>query len=217
MRSLALPTGFQILILASLAVVTCVCAEGSEVAWSAEARPDFERNGHWAFRPLRRPEPPLVRNQAWVRNPIDNFVLARLESEGIEPAPEADKVTLLRRRSLDLAGLPPSPEQSSEFLADDSSRAYEKLLDRLLESEHYGEKWARHWLDPARYADSDGYEKDNPRPHAWRYRHWVISALNRDLPFDQFTIEQLAGDLLSGATTEPEGRNWISSEHPQEH
>ena len=202
MRSRALPTRFQILILASLAVVASVCAEGSAVAWSAEARPDFERDGHWAFRPLRRPEPPLVRNQAWVRNPIDNFVLARLESEGIEPAPEADKVTLLRRASLDLAGLPPSPEQSSEFLADDSSRAYEKLLDRLLESEHYGEKWARHWLDQARYADSDGYEKDNPRPHAWRYRHWVISALNRDLPFDRFTIEQLAGDLLPGATTE---------------
>ena len=157
---------------------------------------------HWAFQALRKPEQPLVRYQSWVRNPIDSFVLARLESEGFEPSPEAAKLALLRRASLDLTGLPPSPEESSEFLVDEGGRAYDKLLDRLLGSEHYGEKWGRHWLDQARYADSDGYEKDNPRPHAWRYRHWVINALNRDLPFDQFTIEQLAGDLLPGATTE---------------
>ena len=161
-----------------------------------------QATGHWAFQALRRPEQPLVRYQAWVRNPIDTFVLARLESEGIEPSPEADKVTLLRRACLDLTGLPLSPTQSSEFLADEGSRAYERLLDRLLGSEHHGEKWARHWLDQARYADSDGYEKDNPRPHAWCYRHWVINALNRDLPFDQFTVEQLAGDLLPGSTVE---------------
>ncbi len=130
-----------------------------------------QATGHWAFQALRRPEQPSVRYQGWVRNTIDTFVLARLESEGIELSPEADRVTLYRRASLDLTGLPPSPEESSEFLADKGSRAYEKLLDRLLASEHYGEKWARHWLDQARYADSDGYEKDNPRPHAWRYRH----------------------------------------------
>ena len=188
---------FLALLLALLGVVASVAAESSKVASSAKIGA-----GHWAFQALRRPEPPLVRYQGWVRNPIDIFVLSRLEAEGIEPSPEADKVTLLRRASLDLTGLPPSPEESSEFLADKGSRAYEKLLDRLLESEHYGEKWARHWLDQARYADSDGYEKGNPRPHAWRYRHWVINALNRDLPFDQFTIEQLAGDLLPGATTE---------------
>ena len=188
---------FLALLLALLGVVASVAAESSKVASTAKIRV-----GHWAFQALRRPEQPLARRQAWVRNPIDSFVGARLESEGIEPSPEADKVTLLRRASLDLTGLPPSPEESSEFLADKGSRAYEKLLDRLLESEHYGEKWARHWLDQARYADSDGYEKDNPRPHAWRYRHWVINALNRDLPFDQFTIEQLAGDLLPGATVE---------------
>ena len=199
MRYLTLYTRSQILILALLTVGTCVRAQGSEVASSVAP---IQEKGHWAFELLRRPQPPVVRNQAWVRNPIDNFVLARLESEGIEPSPETDKVTLLRRVSLDLAGLPPSPEESSRFLADDSSRSYEQLVEQLLESEHYGEKWARHWLDQARYADSDGYEKDNPRPHAWRYRHWVINALNRDLPFDQFTIEQLAGDLLPSATTE---------------
>ena len=137
-----------------------------------------------------------MRDRAWGRNAVDNFILARLEREGIAPSPEAPKLTLLRRVSLDLTGLPPTPEQVREFLSDNRPDAYERLVDRLLDSPHYGEKWARYWLDLARYADSDGYEKDRSRPWAWRYRHWVIDALNRDLPFDEFTIEQLAGDLL---------------------
>ncbi len=157
---------------------------------------------HWAFQPVKRPEAPAVGNRNWVRNPIDNFILARLEAEGIEPSPEAGRVTLIRRLSFDLIGLPPTPKEVAEFLADNRPDAYERLVDRLLDSPHYGEKWARHWLDLARYADSDGYEKDLVRPHAWRYRHWVIEALNRDLPFDQFTIEQIAGDLLPQATIE---------------
>src|SRR5262249_36776763 len=151
---------------------------------------------HWSFQPIKRPEVPATRNRNWMRNPIDNFVLARLEAEGIEPSPEAGRETLVRRLHLDLIGLPPTPKQIAEFLADNRLDAYERLVDRLLDSPHYGEKWARQWLDLARYADSDGYEKDWVRPHAWRYRHWVIEALNRDLPFDQFTIEQIAGDLL---------------------
>ena len=130
------------------------------------------------------------------RNPVDNFVLANLESEGIAPSPEAPKLTLIRRVSLDLTGLPPTPEEVREFLGDNRPDAYERLVDRLLDSPHYGEKWARYWLDLARYADSDGYEKDRTRPWAWRYRQWVIEALNRDMPFDEFTIEQIAGDLL---------------------
>ena len=174
---------------------------GSETA-AADDPSTTLKSGHWAFQPLRRPALPAVRNPGSIRNPIDTFVLARLEAEGIEPSPQADRATLLRRVSLDLTGLPPSPKEMAEFLADDRADAYERLVDRLLESDHYGEKWARHWLDQARYADSDGYEKDNPRPHAWRYRHWVINALNRDMPFDQFTIEQLAGDLLPNATVE---------------
>jgi len=157
---------------------------------------------HWAFIPARRPTPPAVRDPAWVRNDIDRFVLARLEKEGLAPAPEADRITLLRRVYLDLLGLPPSPQEVDQFLQDRQPDAYERLVDRLLASPHYGERWARHWLDLARYADSDGYEKDLGRPWAWRYRTWVIDALNRDLPFDQFTIEQLAGDLLPQATTE---------------
>ena len=152
--------------------------------------------GHWSFQPIERPAVPAVRDRSWVRNPIDAFVLARLEREGIAPAPEAEPEALLRRAFLDLTGLPPD-------LPDMRAAAeYERLVDRLLRSEHFGERWASLWLDQVRYADSDGYEKDTVRPHAWRYRHWVIDALNRDMPFDQFTIEQIAGDLLPGTTTE---------------
>ncbi len=157
---------------------------------------------HWAFGPRTRPEPPEVARAEWVRNPIDRFVLARLEAEGLAPSPEADRRTLVRRLYLDLLGLPPRPEEVDAFLADESPEATDKLVDRLLASPHFGERWARYWLDLARYADSDGYEKDTPRPFAWRWRDWVIDAINRDLPYDQFTIEQLAGDLLPEATQE---------------
>ena len=151
---------------------------------------------HWSFQKIQRPAVPAVHNREWPRNPIDNFVLARLESEGIPPSPAAGKLTLLRRLSLDLTGLSPTPDEERAFLADQRPDAYEHQVDRLLDSPQYGEKWARYWLDLARYADIDGYEKDRVRPWAWRYRQWVIDAFNRDLPFDEFTIEQLAGDLL---------------------
>ena len=154
----------------------------------------------WSLQPIRRREPPKVGDPGWPRNPIDNFILAKLESEGIKPSPEASKATLIRRLIFDLIGLPPTPEEVAAFLTDNRPDAYERLVDRLLASPHYGEKWGRYWLDLARYADSDGYEKDRSRPWAWRYRQWVIEALNRDLPFDEFTIEQLAGDLLPNRT-----------------
>jgi mono/diheme cytochrome c family protein len=157
------------------------------------------RSRHWAFQPVRRPRAPAVKNRAWVRNPIDRFILARLEKEGIAPSPEANRTTLLRRLSFDLRGLPPSPREVEEFLADRSPDAYERLVDRLLASPQYGERWGRHWLDLARYADSNGFNIDNPRS-IWPYRDWVIAALNRDLPFDRFAVEQIAGDLLPGAT-----------------
>ena len=169
---------------------------------SAGSAPSPPKSTHWSFQPLRRPPVPNVQDGSWARNAVDNFVLARLEAEGIEPSQEADRRTLIRRVSLDLVGLPPTPRQVAKFLADDRPDAYEQLVDGLLDSKHYGEKWAMHWLDLARYADSDGYEKDIVRPYAWRYRHWVVDALNRDVPFDQFTIEQIAGDLLPGATVE---------------
>ncbi len=171
-------------------------AEWPETKLSAASEPATAALDHWAWQPRTMPAPPQVRDAEWVRNPIDRFVLARLESEGVAPSTAADKLTLLRRVSLDLTGLPPTPRQTQQFLADRSPDAYERAVDRLLDSEHYGEKWAMHWLDQVRYADSDGYEKDDPRPHAWRYRHWVIQALNQDKPFDQFSIEQIAGDLL---------------------
>ncbi len=165
-------------------------------AWIDQGLEWTARAPHWSFQKIQRTAAPTVRNRSWGRNPVDNFILARLEHEGIAPSPEASKLTLLRRVSLDLTGLPPTPEQVRDYLNDNRPDAYERLVDRLLDSPHYGEKWARYWLDLARYADSDGYEKDRSRPWAWRYRQWVIDALNRDLPFDQFTIQQLAGDLL---------------------
>ena len=160
------------------------------------------KSDHWSFQPITRPELPDLKNRNWARNPIDRFVAAKLEAEGVKPSAAADKATLIRRASLDLTGLPPEPQEVEQFLLDNRPDAYDWLIDRLLESEHYGEKWAKHWLDQARYADSDGYEKDLSRPHAWRYRHWVISALNADMPFDRFTMEQIAGDLIEDASTE---------------
>lgn len=154
---------------------------------------------HWAFVAPVRPELPSVKNRKWVSNPVDAFVLKRLEGEKLTPAPRADKVRLLRRLSLDLTGLPPTIEQTDAFLSDNSPQAYAKLVKQLLDSPHYGERWGRHWLDAARYADSDGYEKDKPR-FVYFYRDWVVNALNRDLPYDQFIIEQLAGDQLPNPT-----------------
>jgi hypothetical protein len=155
---------------------------------------------HWSFIPPKQPPLPQgLKDALWVRNPIDAFVLQRLEQEGLKPSPEADRATLLRRVSLDVTGLPPTPAEVDAFLADKSSNAYEKVVDRLLQSPRYGERMAFPWLDAARYADSNGYQTDGER-FMWRWRDWVINAFNRNMPYDQFTIEQLAGDLLPNAT-----------------
>ena len=156
---------------------------------------------HWAFEPPRRPELPHVKDQRWPRNPIDHFVLARLEAEGLHPSAEADRTTLIRRLSLDLIGLPPTPAEVDAFVTSSSPRAYEELVDRLLSSAHYGERMAMDWLDGARYADTNGYQNDFART-MWPWRDWVISAFNRNQPFDRFVIDQIAGDLLPGATLE---------------
>ncbi|MFN0123827.1 MAG: DUF1549 domain-containing protein, partial [Blastocatellia bacterium] len=155
-----------------------------------------EEKKYWAFQPMARPDVPKVNNQAWVKSPIDAFVLAKLEEKNIKPAAPADKLTLLRRATYDLTGLPPSEKEIAEFLADNSPRAFEKVVDRLLASPRYGEKWGRHWLDVARYADSTGNDEDHRYPHAWKYRDYVIDSFNNDLPYDQFVREQIAGDLL---------------------
>jgi hypothetical protein len=154
---------------------------------------------HWAFVAPQRPEVPAVKDKAWARNSIDAFVLARLEREGLEPSPVANSNTLLRRLSLDLIGLPPTVEELASFERDGGEQAYQREIERLLASPHYGERWGRIWLDAARYADSDGFEKDKPR-FVWMYRDWVINALNQDLPYNEFIIEQIAGDLLPHLT-----------------
>ena len=156
---------------------------------------------HWAYEPAVRPAPPAVRQTDAVRNPIDSFVLARLEKEGLSFEPEASRETLIRRVSLDLRGLPPTIAEVDRFLAETSPNAYLRMMDRMLKSPHFGEHWAGYWLDLARYADTNGYESDEPRT-IWAYRDWVIDAFNRNLPFDRFTTEQLAGDLLPNPTVD---------------
>lgn len=167
--------------------------------WPADIDGEPAASDHWSFQPLAAASPPDVNDTDWVRSPIDRFVLARLEQEGIGPSPPADRRTLIRRLSLDLLGLPPTPEDVAAFVADSGPDAYERLVDGLLASPHFGERWGRHWLDLARYADSDGYEDDKYRPDAWRYRDWVVDSFNSDQPFDEFTVHQLAGDVLDEA------------------
>lgn len=162
-----------------------------------------EYQAHWSFIAPARPELPKVKNEAWAKNPIDRFVLAKLESAGLTPAAEADRRTLARRVNLDITGLPPSVELVDEFVADKSDNAYEKLIDKLMTSKQWGEHRGRYWLDAARYADTHGIHFDNFR-EMWSYRDWVISAFNRNMPFDQFTIEQLAGDLLPNKSLDQE-------------
>ncbi len=167
---------------------------------------------HWAFQTPERPAPPEINNPAWLRNEIDQFVLARLEREGLAPSPEADKNTLIRRVSFDLTGLPPTPEQVAAFVNDDSDDAYEKVVDRLLDSEHYGERMAIEWLDLARYADTQGYHIDNLR-EMWPWRDWVIRSFNDNKPFDEFTVEQIAGDLLPNSTLDQKIATGFSRNH----
>jgi len=150
----------------------------------------------WSFQKIKDPPPPPVRDRAWARNAIDQFVLAKLEAKNLRPSPPADKATLLRRATFDLTGLPPTPEEVAAFLADNSPTAFEKVVDRLLASPRYGERWGRHWLDLARFAESEGFKADEPRPNAWRYRDYVIQSFNSDKPYDRFLEEQIAGDEM---------------------
>jgi hypothetical protein len=155
-----------------------------------------DRAARWALQPLSNPVPPKVKATAWVRTPIDRFILAKLEAKGLHPAPEANRRTLLRRVTYDLIGLPPTPQETAAFLADTSPYAYEKVVDRLLASSHYGERWGRHWLDVVHYGDTHGYDKDKRRDNAWPYRDYVIDSLNQDKPYSRFIQEQVAGDVL---------------------
>ncbi len=165
------------------------------------AKPIAAHDPHWAFQPVIEPVLPVVRDAAWAKSPIDRFVLSKLEREGVRAAGPADRRTLLRRATFDLTGLPPAPSEIEEYLADDSADAFAHVVDRLLSSPHYGERWGRHWLDVVRYADSAGETADFPAPHAWRYRNWVINAFNRDKPYDEFIVEQIAGDIIAEQLT----------------
>ena len=157
-----------------------------------------EAKRYWAYQPVKRPAVPEVKERGWVRTPVDAFVLAKLEAKGLKPVKPAEKAALVRRATYDLTGLPPSPEEVDAFVADPAPDAYEKLLDKLLASPQYGEKWGRHWLDVVRFAETNGYERDGPKPFAWRYRDYVIKSFNADKPFDLFVKEQLAGDEMPG-------------------
>ena len=190
-----MPMGFKPLEPEEVRAIESWIASGA----SFDAAPT--KAAHWSYVAPTRPAVPATTNRSWARNPIDAFVLARLEKEGLKPSPQADKATLVRRLYLDLIGLPPTIDEMEAFLADTQPGAYERLVDKLLASPHYGERQAVPWLDLARYADSNGYEKDARRT-IWPYRDWVIDAFNRNVPFDRFTIEQLAGDMLDSPTRE---------------
>ena len=174
-----------------------VPAAQPSVGRSDQAEFTEEEKSFWALQPVVEPVVPTVENPGWARTSIDRFVLAQLEAKGLRPAPAADKRTLIRRATIDLHGLPPTPEQVAAFLADDSSGAFARIVERLLASPRYGERWGRHWLDVARYADSNGMDDNLTYADAWRYRDYVIAAFNKDKPYDQFVREQLAGDLLT--------------------
>lgn len=178
------------LLLVATLFLLLVRLSASEVEYSVEER------SFWAFQPLSETAVPRVENKSWARNPIDAFILSRLEGVGLQPTPEANRETLIRRASMDLLGFPPTPNEVAAFVNDDSPDAYERLIDRLLDSPRYGERYARHWLDLVRYADSDGYKSDQLRPNAWRYRDYVIESFNEDKPYSRFVKEQIAGDEL---------------------
>jgi mono/diheme cytochrome c family protein/uncharacterized membrane protein len=195
-----MPMGHEPLTDVQVKILTAWIDQGADWPETATIASN-DQKVHWAYVKPVRPELPAVNDRAWPKNAIDSFVLAKLEKENLKPSPEADRITLIRRVSLDLIGLPPTPQEVDAFVNDPDPNAYDKLVNRLLSSPHYGERWGRHWLDIARYADTNGYEKDNVRV-IWPYRDWVINAINRDVTFDQFIVQQIAGDMLPGATDE---------------
>jgi len=189
---------------------------GAAMALAGADQFTAQQRRYWAFQPVNRPAVPAVQQRQWIRNPIDAFVLQKLEAKKITPGPEADRIDLIRRVSLDLTGLPPTPEQVQAFVQDKLPGAFEKVVDRLLASPHYGERWARHWLDVARFAESTGFEDDVTRPNAWRYRDYVIAAFNNDKPYDRFVKEQIAGDELWPGDPEARIATAFNRHYPEE-
>jgi hypothetical protein len=188
---------------------------GCAALWAADTFTQRQRD-FWSFQKVKAQKPPAVKNEAWARTEIDRFILAKLEAKGIQPGPPADKVTLLRRATFDLTGLPPTPEEVDGFVADQSPQAFEKVMDRLLASPRYGERWARHWLDLARFAESEGFKADEPRWNAWRYRDYVIKSFNDDKPYDRFVQEQIAGDEMWPESPEARVATGFHRHYPDE-
>ena len=176
--------------------LTVSAAVFPSVASADEPGVSDEARQFWAFQPVKHFTPPTVQDQIWPRNAVDQFILDKLESHGLRPAPAATKAELIRRVYFDVVGLPPSPDEVRAFLQDESSDAYERLVDRVLNDARYGERWGQHWLDVVRFAETEGFEYDRQIPDAWRYRDYVIASLNQDKPFDRFILEQLAGDEI---------------------
>jgi hypothetical protein len=203
-------------ILAVVAVVGACLGLGPGLVL-AQKSPEGDDARPWAFRPPVRPHIPAVKNSAWIRNPVDAFIAAKREGRGLSPAPESERAVLIRRLSFDLIGLPPTPEDVDAFVSDQQADAYERLVDRLLASPQYGERWATYWLDLVRFAESDGFKADDPRPTAWRYRDYVIKGLNEDRPYDRFLHEQLAGDELFPATADALMATAYLRNYPDEH
>jgi len=195
-KDLTMPPEGERLSAAEVATLTKWVDEGSVWPDGVDVAKIVDKRDHWSFKPVTNPAPPQTKDKTWPRNEIDRFVLARLETEGLRPAPEAERVAWLRRVSFDLVGLPPTPERVESFVKDERSDAYERVVDELLTSPRYGERWAQHWLDVVRYADTHGFEVNEERPNAWPYRDYVIEAFNRDTPYDRFVREQIAGDSL---------------------
>jgi hypothetical protein len=195
-----------------LCAIACIaCAALLAADTFTQRQRDF-----WSFQKVKPQTPPAVKHAAWSRNPIDQFIAAKLESKGIAPGPATDQVTLLRRATFDLTGLPPTPEEVAAFLSDQSPDAFEKVVDRLLASPRYGERWARHWLDLARFAESEGFKADEPRPNAWRYRDYVIQSFNQDKPYDRFVQEQIAGDEMWPESSEARLATGFHRNYPDE-
>src|ERR1017187_3888047 len=184
---------------------------GAGPAGSAGKKFSEQQRRYWALQKVVKPAVPAGKDGDWARNPIDAFIMAKLEEKNLRPNPPAGKITLLRRATLDLIGLPPTPEEAQAFLADASPNAFAKVVDRLLASPQYGERWGRHWLDLARYADTNGFKGDETRPNIWRYRDYVIAAFNNDKPYDQFIKEQIAGDLMPAATPKKRAEQLIAT------
>src|SRR5579863_10338739 len=195
---------------ATLSVFVCVAALMAADTFTARQR------AFWSLQKVKPQSPPAVKHASWGRNPIDAFILSKLEAKGLAPGPAADKVTLLRRATFDLTGLPPTPEEVDAFLADHSPQAFEKVVDRLLASPEYGERWGRHWLDLARFAESEGFKADEVRPNAWRYRDYVIDSFNRDKPYDRFVQEQIAGDEMWPESAEARVATAFNRHYPDE-